>query len=105
MKYRIIRTDTADSGLRKIILHIAQSFGTSVALEKLGEIEKSIFALERNPYIGTIPHYTVLKRQGYRVLTLEKDLLFYKVDEDNKCVVIYALVDQRQDYVNIIRGL
>jgi toxin ParE1/3/4 len=31
--------------------------------------------------------------------------VFYKIDEDNKKVIIYAVVDQRQDYLNIIRGL
>lgn len=56
-------------------------------------------------YIGTEPRYRVLKRQGYRVLVLEKDLFFYKIDEENKKVVIYAVVDGRQDYLNIIRGL
>ena len=46
-----------------------------------------------------------LRGQGYKVLVLEKDLVFYKIDEDNKKVVVYAIVDQRQDYLNIIRGL
>ncbi len=46
-----------------------------------------------------------MKRQGYRVLILEKNLVFYKIDEENKRVMIYAVVDQRQDYLNIIRGL
>ena len=27
MKYNVIRTDTADAGIRKIILYIAQNFG------------------------------------------------------------------------------
>ena len=39
------------------------------------------------------------------MLVLEKDLFFYKIDEENKKVVIYAVVDGRQDYLNIIRGL
>jgi len=47
----------------------------------------------------------VLKRQGYKVLILEKDLVFYKIDEKNKKVIIYAVVDQRHDYLNIIREL
>ena len=41
-KYKVFRTDTADSHLRKIILYIAENFGNSVALEKLDEIEKNI---------------------------------------------------------------
>lgn len=102
MKYKVIRTDTADAG---IILYVAQNFGNDVALEKLDAIEKRILELGDDPYIGTEPRYLVLKRQGYKVLILEKDLVFYKIDEENKAVVIYAVVDQRQDYLNIIRGL
>ena len=105
MKYEIIRTDTADAGIRKIILYVAQNFGNTVALEKLDQIEKRILDLGDDTYIGTDPRYLVLKRQGYKVLVLEKDLVFYKIDEDNKKVVVYAIVDQRQDYLNIIRGL
>lgn len=105
MKYEVIRTETADMGIRKIILYVAQNFGNGVALEKLGELEKRILELVDDPYIGTEPRYLVLKRQGYKVLILEKDLVFYKIDETNKKVIIYAVVDQRQDYVNIIRGL
>ena len=105
MKYKVIRTDTADAGIRKIVLYVAQNFGNTIALEKLDEIEKRILALGDDPFIGTEPRYLVLKRQGYKVLVLEKDLVFYKIDEENKNVVIYAVVDQRQDYLNILRGL
>lgn len=105
MKYEVIRTDTADAGIRKIILYVAQNFGNDVAIEKLDQIEERILELGDDPYIGTEPRYLVLKRQGYKVLILEKDLVFYKIDEDNKRVIVYAVVDQRQDYLNIMRGL
>ena len=105
MKYNIVRTDTADAGLRKIILYSAQNFGNDVALKKLDEIEDRIQQLGDNPDLGINPRYLVLKRQGYKVLVLEKDLVFYKVNEARKEVTIYAVVDQRQDYLNIIRGL
>ena len=105
MKYKIIRTDTADACIRRIVLYIAQNFGNDIALKKLDAIETRIMALETDPYIGVDPKYPVLKRQGYKVLILEKDLVFYKIDEIAKTVTIYAVVDQRQDYLNIIRGL
>ena len=76
-----------------------------LALQKLDELEESIFYLGDHPDIGIIPRYGILRRQGYRVLVLEKNLVFYKGDEERKRVVIYAVVDQRQDYLNIIRGL
>lgn len=105
MKYEVIRTDTADAGIRKIILYIAQNFGNTVALEKLDDIEKRILQLGEDPYIGTNPRYSILRRHGYKVLILEKNLVFYKIDEVNKQVVVYAVIDQRQDYLNIIQGL
>ena len=105
MKYKVLRTDTADALIRNIVLYIAENFGNEAALNKLNELEKSILQLEDNPYIGTDPRYTVLKRQGYKVLILEKDLVFYKIDENKKEVTVYAVVDQRQDYLSIIRGL
>lgn len=105
MKYKVERTDTADSFIRKIVLNIAENFGSDVALEKLDYLEESIMNLGDNPYIGVQPRYNVLKRQGYLVLILEKDLVFYKVDDDKKVVTVYAVVDQRQDYLSIIRGL
>lgn len=105
MKYKIIRTDTADLCIRQIVLYIAQNFGNDVALKKLDNIENRIMALESDPYIGVDPKYPVLKRQGYKVLILEKDLVFYRINETTKTVIVYAVVDQRQDYLNIIRGL
>ena len=105
MKYKVIRTDTADTLIRKIVLHVAQNFGSEIALKKLEELEKSINSLEGNPYLGEEPRYPVLRRQGYKVFILEKDIVFYKVDEDKKIVTIYAVVDQRQDYLSILRGM
>jgi toxin ParE1/3/4 len=76
-----------------------------VALEKLDELEHDIMLLGSNPYIGTEPKYPVLKRQGYKVFISGKNLVFYKVNDAAREVIIYAVVDQRQDYMNILRGL
>lgn len=103
--YRILRTDTADSGIRSIVLYIAENFGRETALEKLNELEKSIGRLAEEPYLGMEPKYMVLRRQEFRVLTTEKDLIFYKVSEETKTVTIYAVSDQRQDYLKILNGM
>ena len=87
MKYTIVRTDTADISIRKIVMYIARNFGEDIALKKLNDLEKNMYLLEDNPYLGTIPRYPVLKRQGYQVLILEKDLIFYKKLLFCKCMV------------------
>ena len=104
-KYTVIRTDTADALIHKIILDIAEKFGADVALDKLDELEKQIMLLADEPCMGTDPRYMILRRQGYKVLITGKNLVFYKVDKIQKVVTVYAVVDQRQDYLNIIRGL
>lgn len=104
-KYTVLRTDTADSLIHKIILDIAEKFGAEVALDKLDELENQIMLLAENPYMGTDPRYMILRRQGYKVLVTEKNLVFYKINEIQKVVTVYAVVDQRQDYLDIIRGL
>mgnify|MGYP005772832539 CR=1 FL=1 len=82
MKYTVVRTDTADKQIRRIILYANENFGSEVALQKVNEQEESILHLGDNPNIGTIPRYHILRRQGYKVLILEKNLVFYKVDEE-----------------------
>ena len=104
-KYTVMRTDTADSLIHKIILGIAQNFSAEIALEKLDELEKQIMLLADDPYIGGELRYMILRRQGYKVLITEKNLVFYKIDEKKRVVTVYAVVDQRQDFLNIIRGL
>ncbi len=102
--YHIIRTDTADAQLRRIILYISANLGKDVALHRLDQIEKEILRLADNLYIGTDPRYMVLRRQGFKVLLTEKDLVFYKIDEVRKIITIYAITDQRQDYLTILKG-
>ena len=100
MEYQIVRTDKADEQLREIIFYIADDSGSvEIALEYL---EKSIIKLSTFPYSGSIPRYSILRKQGYRVLIVERHLVFYKVNEENRTVIIYAIVDGRREYRNLI---
>jgi len=103
MQYKILRTDKADEQLRDIIFYIAEDSGSvDIAINYLDKIENAINNLSIFPYSGSIPRYTTLKRQGYRVLIVEQHLVFYKVDDINKTVVIYAVVDGCREYKNML---
>lgn len=103
MKYRIIRTDKADEQLREIIFYIADDSGNvDSALGYLEELENAINQLADFPMSGNVPRYSILRRQGYRVLIAERHLVFYKIDETKKEVMIYAVVDGRREYKNLI---
>ena len=103
MMYEILRTDKANDQLYSIVQYIAEDSGSvDVALNYLDKMETEIGKLKTTPHMGSYPRYSTLKRQGYRVLIVHRHLVFYKVDDDKRQVIIYAILDSRQQYLNLI---
>ena len=103
MKYKILRTDKAEDQLREFIFYIADDSGNvDIALGYLDKVETAINRLRDFPELGSIPRYSIIKKQGYRVLIVERHLVFYKISEKDKLVIIYAIVDGRREYRNLI---
>lgn len=103
MPYKIERTDKANEQLRDIVLYRAEVTGNvDDGLELLDELEKQINLLASFPDSGAPPRYAALRARGYRVLIVEKQLVFYKVNRKTKTIVVHAVVDGRRDYLNLI---
>lgn len=102
MPYTILRTETASKQLSTIIQYIANTSSTETALSYLDHLEKAIMRLQDFPYMGVIPKYPILRHQGYRVLTVKRHLIFYKVNEEKKTVYIYAIIDSRREYIHLL---
>ncbi len=103
MQYKILRTDKADEQLREIVFYIADDSGSvDIALNYLDKIEKAINHLSDFPLSGSTPRYSILRKQGYRVLIVERHLVFYKVNDEKREVTIYAVVDGRREYKNFL---
>ena len=103
MEYKILRTDKADEQLRDIIFYIAEDSGSvDIALNYLDKLENAISNLSIFPNSGSTQRYAILRRQGYKVLIVEQHLVFYKVNDTSKTVIIYAVVDGRREYKNLI---
>lgn len=103
MSYRVIRTTKADEQLRDIVLYWAERTGSAdEALMLLDRLEKAIMRLADFPESGAPARYAALRARGYRVMIAEKLLVFYKVDNAQETVMIYAIVDGRRDYLNLV---
>ena len=102
MAYSVERTDKADEQLRDIIVYRAELSGTPYAVKLLDQFEEGIRQLAEYPESGVIPRYASLRARGYRILIIEKYLVFYKTDHVSKSVMIYAIVDGRRNYLDII---
>lgn len=103
MTYKVSRTEKASDQLYDLIHYIAEDSGSAdIALRYLNKLEKAIMSLSDYPYRGLQPRYSILRKQGYRILVIEKHLVFYKIDEEREEVMIYALVDSRSEYQHLI---
>lgn len=103
MSYSLIRTDKANDQLFDIIQYIAGDSGsTDTALAYLEHLEKGISRLREFPRSGHKPRYAILRKQGYLVLTIQRHLVFYKVEDPSSTVIIYAVLVGRQDYLNLL---
>ena len=103
MKYALLRTDTFSDQLNDIIFYIVQDTGgVDTALSALDRIEQDVMRLAAFPNSGSLPRYAILRRQGYRVLPVMRWLVFYKVDHSAQAVTLYAIADQRQEYMRLL---
>lgn len=58
--------------------------------------------LREQPYYGVESRNYSLKKMKFRIVPVENHLVFNKVRERDQTVIIYAIVDSRRDYANII---
>lgn len=103
MDYRIERTAKAEEQLRDIVFYRVELTGSiDAGLALLDKLESGINQLERLPDSGAPPRYAALRARGFRVLIVDKFLTFYKVDHGSRTVTVYAVVDGRRDYLNLV---
>ena len=97
--YRIIIMAQADQALHHIVLHVKQSFSNEIAKSVYQEIKDRILLLADNPYMGIIPRHTVLRNKNYRMLIINKNIILYRVfDDEKKCAYIIYLVNGKIIY-------
>ncbi len=103
MAYKVLRTDRANDQLHEVIQYIMMDSGSvDIALSYLEKVEHMVRLLAEQPHLGSYPRYSILKKQGYRVLIVERHLIFYKVNEAAEQVVLHAFVDARREYRNLV---
>ena len=103
--YTIIPTEKFNKELHQQVLYIAMQFSQETAIQVKEKIQSSILNLTNHPYMGTTPKIRSLKDDDLRMLILEKLIIIYTVVENTKTIYLISILDQRQDYVNILNGL
>jgi toxin ParE1/3/4 len=103
MRYQIVQTDKASDQFRDILFYVAsQSGDVQTAVQLYESFNTGISRLSEFPYSGGVPRYSILRKQGFRVIVIGTYLVFYKVMEQEHSVLIYAVIDGRREYLNLI---
>lgn len=97
--YTIRYLKTAEKDLIDIFNYIKQD-KPSVAVTYLERLDDLISQLASNPLIGTIPKDSRLKKMGYRILIVDKYLVFYVVK--SKTVQIRRVIHGARQYEFLI---
>ena len=102
MGYKIVRTDKFNDQLTDIIMYIRDAFSKKEAVDYLDYLESIINNLKDFPYVGVVPRYQAIAKQGYRAIICKQNILFYKVKEDSKEIILSIIVSSKRNYINLI---
>ena len=102
MCYKIVRTDKFNDQLTDIIMYIRDAFSKKEAVDYLDYLESIINNLKDFPYVGVVPRYQPIAKQGYRAIICKQNILFYKVKEDSKEIILSIIVSSKRNYINLV---
>ena len=102
MSYSVIRTDKFNDQLTNIIMYIKDAFSKKEALEYLNYLEEQINNLKKYPYVGVVPRYQAISKQGYRALICKQNIVFYKINEQEKVVTLHIIVSSKRNYTYLV---
>ncbi len=102
MGYKIVRTDKFNDQLTDIIMYIRDAFSKKEAVDYLDYLESIINNLKDFPYVGVVPRYQAIAKQGYRAIICKQNILFYKVKEDSKEIILSIIVSSKRNYINLV---
>ena len=86
---------TAEQDLYSIFEYIKKD-RVNTAQKLLKKLNDTIKKLEKNPELGRIPADIFLKTKGYRMLLIDKYIVFYKIKK--KSILIYRIIHGARDY-------
>lgn len=101
--YKIEITELAQNDLDSIVEYIAvQLANPTAAGDFLNEVEKCYSYLHTNPLIYAKSNNARLEKEGYRKALVKNFILFFKVFEDEKIVIVYRIIYGGRDYLKLL---
>ena len=95
--YGIVLTQSAKDDLNEIYKYISENLKEpKIAHKLMQKIEKSIFNLERLPYIHS---EILIRKKKFRRLIINNYITLYRINEKRKQIIIYNVIYGKKDYL------
>ena len=98
--YKILVSETYHKDLKDIIHYIYHNLDAPItASTLLDEIESTLSIM---PLRYGLVDDAYLRRKEFRKYLVKNYIIFYKVNEENKTVMIHRILYERQKWINIL---
>ena len=75
------------------------------AIRIKNKINKAAEQIFNFPYSGVTVPDTKMAKQGFRMIVVEKYLMFYRVFEDEKKIIFYRVLNGKRNYPTLMNKL
>lgn len=102
--YKVVATPTFNITLKKLNSFLSRKFGDELAATTRGEIKQCVASLAKNPFAAPVSERLAdLGFTDYRQMLVDKhNLVYYRVDEQARKVVLVIAMDSRQSIEQLL---
>ena len=101
--YKILVSETYHKDLKDIIHYIYHNLDAPItASTLLDEIESTVSTLSTMPLRYGLVDDAYLRRKEFRKCLVKNYIIFYKVNKENKTVMIHRILHARQKWIDIL---
>ncbi len=98
-KYEVLISSKAYRELDSIYEYIKMEFKEPMTALRIVElIEENILNLNNMPYRGAVRKVGIYANKGYRQIFVKNYTIIYRIDEDNKQVIIITIRYSARDF-------
>jgi toxin ParE1/3/4 len=103
MVYKLIVSKEAHIDIDNIVTYIAVELAnSSAAIDFLDDVERSYRAITNNPRMYSLCDDSILKKDGYRKIVIRNYLVFYRIDEEKKIIIIVRVIYGGRNYNKLL---
>lgn len=101
--YKILVSETYHRDLKGIIYYISHNFDAPfTASDLLDEIESTVSSLSSMPNRYGLVDDAYLCHKEFRKCLVKNCIIFYKVQEENKTVMVHRILHTKQNLIDIL---